>query len=240
MHPPQPVERAVHSTPVAVIGDVHGRSDLLRRLLAELPDMPVYVLGDVGDRGPDTKGVIETLIRIGARGVRGNHDEWLTTWANGDDFDTFALNPAMGGSATLASYGVEGRRPREVLSQHWRVPESHRAWLSALPVALDLEVMGVRYWLVHAGVPATEPLVGLTPEQVVPYLARENPAGMLWAKNDPYEMLPLDRTVIMGHLRMRRPLDTGNVLAIDTGAGTDTMGALTAVILPERRFVSVR
>lgn len=240
MTPAAPVERAEHDTPVAVIGDIHGRSDLLRRLLAQLPDVPVYVLGDVGDRGPDTKGVIETLVRIKARGVRGNHDEWLTAWACGEEFDSFALHPAMGGSATLASYGVEGRRPREILAQHHRVPSTHRDWLESLPVVLDLVVMGERYWLVHAGIPSTEPLPGLALEEVVPHLARTIPASLLWAKNEPEEMLPVDRPVVMGHLRMRRPLDTGNVIAIDTGAGTDPMGALTAVLLPERRFVSVR
>ena len=67
------------SGPVAVIGDIHGRSDLSARLLVELRDMPVFILGDVGDRGPDTSGVTELLVQREARGVRGNHEDWQST-----------------------------------------------------------------------------------------------------------------------------------------------------------------
>jgi serine/threonine protein phosphatase 1 len=224
---------------VAVIGDIHGRSDLLRRLLARLPvGIPILVLGDVGDRGPDTRGTIDTLLAHGGTGVRGNHDEWLTAWACGRGFDRFALSPKMGGRATLDSYGVQASDPDAIDAEADRVPDAHRAWIAALPVALDLRVCGEPYWLVHAGVPSTEPLVGVPIAEVVPHLARTNPAVLLWSATDPDEMLPVDRTVIMGHRRRKRPLDAGHVLAIDTGAGMPE-GALTAVVLPERRFVTV-
>jgi serine/threonine protein phosphatase 1 len=227
--------------PVAVIGDIHGRSDLLQRLLARLPDdMPIIVVGDVGDRGPDTRGVVDTLLARGAVGVRGNHEEWLVDWAEGHGFDDLALHPAMGGEHTLASYGVLARTVEGIEAERWRVPEAHRAWLGRLALALDLGVGGERYWVVHAGIPSTVNLSGVAFDDVVPFLVRTHPATLLWAKNDPEEMLPVDRTVIMGHVRRRAPLDTGDVLAIDTGAGTIGTGGLTAVVLPERRFVTVR
>jgi serine/threonine protein phosphatase 1 len=226
--------------PVAVIGDVHGQSDLLRRLLDRLPaDMPILCMGDYGDRGPDTRGVMDTLIARGARGVRGNHEEWLLAWLRGEGFDAFALMPGMGGVATLASYGITSRDPRVIGAQADRVPAAHRDWLLALPLVIDLEVCGVPYWMIHAGVPSTVGLRGLTPPQVVPWLVEHRPETLLWPKSDPTEMLPVDRTVIMGHLRLPEPYDGGSVLAIDTGAGTNRSGRLTAVILPERRFVQV-
>ena len=44
----------------------------------------------------------------------------------------------------------------------------------------------------------------------------------------------------MGHAPRDEPLDTGDVIAIDTGAGTrDGGGRLTALLLPERKFVTV-
>ena len=90
--------------PVAVIGDIHGRADLLARLLAQLGEMPVFVVGDVCDRGPDTREVIEQLVARGARGVRGNHEDWLCQFVDGRGFDSVALNAMFGGAATLRSY----------------------------------------------------------------------------------------------------------------------------------------
>ncbi len=73
----------------------------------------------------------------------------------------------------------------------------------------------------------------------MPWLVEHHPYDLLWASNDPETMLPLGRPVIMGHVPRARPLDTGEVLALDTGCGTTADGRLTAVLLPERRFVTV-
>jgi hypothetical protein len=51
-------------------------------------------------------------------------------------------------------------------------------------------------------------------------------------------MLPVDRPIVMGHRQVREPLDTGEVIAIDTGAG-EPDGRLTALLLPERRFLTL-
>lgn len=185
----------------------------------------------MGDRGPKTREVISRLIERGARGVRGNHEEWLRAWLWGAGFDPFALHRAMGGEATLVSYGVTSRKPGGIEAERWRVPSDHVAWLKSLPIALDLGVVGTRYWLVHAGVPES----AVSVEQAV----RDNPDSLLWAKNEPWDAPRLNQTVIMGHLIVGDPVDTGRVIALDTGAGTIAGGRLTAVLLPERRFVTV-
>lgn len=231
---------AVYDCPVAVIGDVHGNSVLLKQLLARLPaDMPILFVGDLCDRGPDTRGVYELLIARKASGVRGNHDEWFDQWVSGGGFDGYALNSAMGGRATLQSYGVTGRYPGEIEAQRLLVPASHRLLVASLPIALDLVVMGQKYWLIHAGVGLSEPLGGLRPEEVVPHLARHSPDSLLWPHTRPGDVLPLDRPVIMGHICLRAPVDAGSAIGIDTGCSTVPAGKLSAVILPERRFVTV-
>lgn len=72
--------------PTYVVGDIHGRSDLLRSLLPQLPVVAgddVVFLGDYIDRGPDSKGVVETLLQFSARSeanvafLLGNHEQWL-------------------------------------------------------------------------------------------------------------------------------------------------------------------
>lgn len=226
--------------PVAVIGDVHGEAALLDALLARLPPhIPLLFMGDLGDRGPDTRGVLDRLVDRAALGVQGNHDLWLTAWAAGEGFDPMALSPGMAGAATLRSYGVEPGSNPQIEAQAHKVPAAHRAWLKAAPVAAALEVGGDHYWLAHAGVPLSLSLRGRAPEAVIPWLAEHHPEALLWPKAAPQDMIPLDRPVIMGHVSLRSPVDTGSILAIDTGAGRGPRGALTALILPDRRFITV-
>ncbi|HEX9296610.1 MAG TPA: metallophosphoesterase family protein [Polyangiaceae bacterium] len=66
-----------------VVGDVHGCSDELERLL-ELVQFEdgdaLYFLGDMLSRGPDPEAVLALFRRTRARGVRGNHDDALLRW----------------------------------------------------------------------------------------------------------------------------------------------------------------
>jgi serine/threonine protein phosphatase 1 len=236
---PAAVTTLTFDCPVAVFGDIHGCSVALRAVLARLPaDMPVLVCGDLCDRGPDTSGVLDILAERCVGGALGNHDEWLLAWASGEGFDPFALSGAMGGVATLASYGVTSRRQDQIEAESWRVPGAHLAFLRKLSTVVDLTTCGVPYWVTHAGVPPVGALRALPAEQRVPALAANNPQVMRWGASEPDQVLPVDRTVIMGHMCQDAPVDTGNVLGIDTGCGTVRGGMLTAVVLPERRFVS--
>ena len=83
-----------------VIGDIHGRSDLLDRIAAEIKrDLELrpnsqcltVTLGDYVDRGPDSRGVIERLIHnpfpTPYVALKGNHDEL---------FLSFLTDPAVG------------------------------------------------------------------------------------------------------------------------------------------------
>ncbi|MBK7402694.1 MAG: metallophosphoesterase [Myxococcales bacterium] len=65
--PMELVRRFVFQRPIAVVGDLHGQLDLLDKLLLELGDRPLVVVGDVIDRGPDTRGVVARLIERGSR-----------------------------------------------------------------------------------------------------------------------------------------------------------------------------
>ena len=226
--------------PTAVVGDIHGRADLLEQLLERIGPLPLLVAGDVCDRGPHTRDVIEMLVRRDAWGVRGNHEEWVLAWARGWGFDSIALNPLFGGEATLTSYGVEGRSAREVDEERWRVPVRHREWLASLPLIIDLQVMEQAYWLVHGGVPHQAALEGIAPDRIVPFCVENSPDALLWVHTPPDRVVDVERPVIMGHYPVEEPVDGGHVIAVDTGAGMwEQRGRLTAVILPDREFVTV-
>jgi hypothetical protein len=225
--------------PIAIIGDIHGNLQQLQEILKLIGDRPILVTGDVGDRGPDTKGVLDLLLSRKAHGVLGNHDEWLRDYALGGQFDEYALNLVMGGRQTLASYGITGSKYREITAEYRKIPKAHSKWLNSLPVVLDLTVQGTQYWLSHAGVPspmAMPPISELS--QVMPQVAAMSTEISLWHSLPPQRMIKLDRTLIMGHKVQTNPIDLGHVIAIDTGCGFCD-GLLSAVLLPERKFISV-
>jgi serine/threonine protein phosphatase 1 len=222
--------------PAAVIGDIHGSADLLEGLLERIGDRDLICAGDLVDRGPESRQVLDLLVARGAHGVLGNHDCWFLDWAQGQPFDPFALSEAMGGQATLASYGVEGHAPKAIEAQRDRVPAAHRELLEGFGIVMDLEVGGVQWWVVHAGVPPRLLKNWMVLEEALPFLAVTNPLPLLWTKTWPEDVPILDRPLIMGHLPLKEPVDLGHVVAIDTGAGRG--GPLTALLLPERTLVS--
>ena len=97
------------------VGDVHGRLDLLERafdrMAAHAGGRPhrVIMLGDVVDRGPESAGVIDFLLRRQARAdivcLKGNHEAMMLGALAGDEV---ALRSwlANGGVETLRSYGA--------------------------------------------------------------------------------------------------------------------------------------
>src|SRR5436309_14460719 len=108
-----------------VVGDVHGRLDLLDALLAEIegdiaaqpPRKTLLVfVGDLIDRGPSSAQVIERLRCYRRDGVRpvfllGNHEEVLLRIVGGDSsvVDSWLQ---FGGLQCLQSYGVTLARLR--------------------------------------------------------------------------------------------------------------------------------
>ncbi|MBL0224877.1 MAG: serine/threonine protein phosphatase [Geobacteraceae bacterium] len=128
-----------------VIGDVHGCSATLRRLvddtLRPLPHDHIYLLGDLIDRGPDSRGVLDFIFELQERGlavdsIRGNHEEMCLQ--AGDDYHHLDLWNANGGQATLESFQADG--PGDI-------PHRYRAYLGSLPHCIQLD----KFVIVHAG-----------------------------------------------------------------------------------------
>ena len=136
------------------IGDIHGCREMLDRLLercfrcAGERSLRFVFLGDYIDRGPDSRGVVQTLIDLDKRlpgnvvCLRGNHEMLLLDALAKDDMGLWLFN---GADATLASYGVD-----HVAA----LPPEHLAWFAALKPSYD---DGLRFF-VHAGVDPARPL----------------------------------------------------------------------------------
>lgn len=68
-----------HATRLIIIGDVHGQKKALDDLLAKLEfdkkrDALVFT-GDLVNKGPDSAGVVQLAMELGAYSVRGNHED---------------------------------------------------------------------------------------------------------------------------------------------------------------------
>ncbi|MEM9410546.1 MAG: metallophosphoesterase family protein [Planctomycetota bacterium] len=110
---------------IIAIGDIHGCSDALERLIEEVNpqgDDVVVALGDFVDRGPNSYGVIEILLELVTRcrfvPLIGNHE--LMMFKGLRDKKEFDFWFQHGGSQTLASYG--GRVQN--------IPQHHLTFLS--------------------------------------------------------------------------------------------------------------
>lgn len=94
------------------IGDIHGCDFALETLLTKVPPShndTVVVLGDVVDRGPNTKRAIDLLLELQRTChlmfILGNHEEMmLEAVRTGEWLDDWL---GFGGSETLQSYGGE-------------------------------------------------------------------------------------------------------------------------------------
>ncbi|WYZ39442.1 hypothetical protein EsH8_III_001356 [Colletotrichum jinshuiense] len=65
---------------LVVVGDVHGMRASLESLLAELHfdtkhGDHLVLAGDMINKGPDSRGVVDLAMRLGASAVRGNHED---------------------------------------------------------------------------------------------------------------------------------------------------------------------
>ena len=96
---------------IIAFGDIHGCSVALTTLIEAIQPTPqdtLVFLGDYIDRGPDSRGVIEQVIRLGERcqvvPLLGNHEEMLLGGLEGKDNLRFWLK--LGGKETLDSYGA--------------------------------------------------------------------------------------------------------------------------------------
>ena len=219
------------------IGDIHGHLDLLRRAhdriardQARHGSAPIIHIGDLVDRGPDSRGVIEYL-RLGIAGgedwvvLKGNHDRMFAGFVTDMHWHDPGLRPDLswlhykiGGAETLASYGVRAAADRPTALVHHdaaaAVPPEHLTFLHDLPTSL----MRGKALFVHAGI---RPAVALTDQDAT---------DLLWIRKvfleDPRDHGPL---VVHGHTAIDEATHYGNRLNLDSGAAYG--GALSAVVV---------
>jgi len=250
---------------IAVFGDVHGKSDMLKKLIKKVrkkhPDIEIYSLGDLIDRGPDSKGVIQVCIDENVKGIVGNHDQWLQELVVKKLFDPFCIKPIMGGAATLKSYGVDmfsdgvnhfpkGRPYAQIAMELLgSISKEQAEWISKLPSYRKIQVGEETFWLLHAGL--TEPNAASFKEdsddKMMKGIEEKNVNTILWPSpffgtmERPDNLYHFNDAVqVFGHRPNKKPIIKDHFIAMDTGCGTCEPFTLSAVILPDRKIVRVK
>ena len=190
-----------------VIGDIHGCLAPLKRLLEHLePDLyqdRLLFVGDYIDRGPDSRRVVDYILKLRARypcqGIlsasRATTRSCLRTFSAGRNQQVFLLN---GGRSTLADYwGEDWARQSEL-----NMPLDHqRFYQELLPFYTTDD-----YIFVHGGLKPGVPLEQQAEED------------LFWIRGEFIAATgDLGRRVIFGHTPFKQPLILPNKIGIDTG-----------------------
>jgi serine/threonine protein phosphatase 1 len=217
---------------IYAVGDIHGMSRLLDDLIAGIevdaanlnrPALVIF-LGDVVNRGPASREVVERLIagprRLGDRWLvlRGNHEQaFIDAFRDGASFNRFLRK---GGVQTMLSYGLK-RRDMTLGAMRAHVPREHLIFLNSLPLTCRIGEL----LFVHAGVERGKALEDQAPESLMNI--RE---PFLGSRHD----LPF--TIVHGHVPSAGlPVITDGRICVDTGAVTT--GILTAAVFRDDRPV---
>lgn len=146
-----------------VIGDVHGEYKTLVELVSELPsDAKLCFVGDLIDRGPDSKKVVEFVRNGGHKCVLGNHEAMMIEEAyrmKQLDYDYIIddLWHINGGLETLESYGISEYLHTDGMERFIDDAE----WMESLPLVEN--IMGFNISHAHVDASIAEVAVCIKP-----------------------------------------------------------------------------
>ncbi len=229
---PLDIARVPDGMRIYAIGDIHGRNDLLKALLAKIDaddagrepaETHLIFLGDLMDRGPDSAGVIETAMALAQTGrkvrfLMGNHEEVFVRACRKRDAKVTRFFLRIGGEATVLSYPITRAEyitlDMEQLSERLTnlVPHEHLDFIDNFE---DQIVIG-DYAFVHAGIRPGVPL------------SEQKPSDLRWIREEFVDQRgDLEKVVVYGHTIYDEVEERGSRIGIDTGAyASDKLTAL--------------
>ncbi len=215
---------------IYAIGDIHGEIGPLHTLLQlverDANDRGIsrprlVLLGDYGDRGPNSRGVYDLLSsedmvrRFNPFFIRGNHEIMLMDAEN--DFSQAFHWLENGGLSFLKSYGFDPAKfSAAMLSRFFdEFPDRHRIFLART----KLWHLEGGFLFVHAGIDPKSP-------------SSRDPGVLTWIRDDFLdEECRWEETVVHGHTPSFTVEVKEGRIGVDTGAGYGAGFSLSAAIL---------
>jgi len=215
-----------------VVGDIHGRLDLLDQLLTiidtddsarEATETHLIFLGDLIDRGPHSAQVVERLRQLAAaapgatRFLLGNHEEVFLAAVAGNE-EAFRFFIRIGGRETVLSYGVSEEEYRQLdypellAAFRAKVPPDHVDFIQGF----ENLILDGDYAFVHAGIRPNVPLV------------EQREKDLRWIREEFLSArTPHEKVIVHGHTISTEPELLPHRIGLDTGAYVS--GTLTAM-----------
>jgi serine/threonine protein phosphatase 1 len=224
--------------PSYIVGDIHGRADLLEQMLELIDahiggtggvDPQLIFVGDYIDHGPESPAVLARLQELtrefpeNVTCLMGNHERMMLDFL----IDPSARGPRWmreGGTATLASYGIDpdgldqGTSPEDWTDAAAALAEAlgddSCSWIAERPLFWQ----SGNLWAVHAGADPLRPMTDQT--------ARV----LLWGHPE-FDTTPRQDEIWIahGHVVQGAPSLSDGRIGLDTGAWST--GRLSAVAI---------
>lgn len=209
------LENMVHRYPLNeggrdfAVGDIHGHFTRLQSALDAAGFDPavdrLFSVGDLVDRGPECRDVLDWLDKPWFHPVRGNHDDYVCRFDT-CDVDNWVYN---GGSWFL---GMATSEQQEFAVQ-----------FNCLPIAIEVETPNGMVGIIHADCP-----YGSWDQFIMELMNPESSKQLklikntcMWSRsrveNGDVSKVAHITAVVVGHTPMRQPVVLGNVYHIDTG-----------------------
>lgn len=211
-------------TPLYIVGDIHGRCDLLIRLVAmidadaesrEIDDHVVVFVGDYVDRGPQSALVLNVVSELKADASRrivtlkGNHEDMMLKFMNESSNGSRWIK--NGGYETLLSFGINGctedSEEPELEDARKRLNELLGKDSRTLLESLDTSYKNGNIFVAHAG---ADPTKGIT-KQEEQHLIWGAPKFKTRKRKDKF-------WVAHGHFAESKPSVEAGRISTDTGA----------------------
>lgn len=192
-----------------IIGDVHGCIKTFEKLLEECKEeTEIYTVGDLIDRGPDSRACIQLCIDREIKSVMGNHEHMFLDWLNSGGIYQDGLFMMNGGDKTIRSYTDDNS-----------IPVEHRTYLNAMPLYIETDLCVIT----HAGAPYGCNSVDDIEKQPLD-------DGVLWHRG---LVIDIGKQQIHGHTPNNKPREnpSSKSINIDTGCAYPQYGELSGVVL---------
>ncbi len=215
---------------IAVVGDIHGCYFTLKELFEQIkkkyPDITIYAIGDLVDRGKNSFEVIEFIRDKNIVFTQGNHDHMFYEFFKNPS-SVFARNWMFNGNeATMESYTDR----EEMIVEHIEFLQKQPFFLN-LPDA----------FLSHAGVSVDfEKIVSrgdsvdyrVLEEIVFSQISADN--GVLWNR---YPLMNIGKLQIVGHTKQRNAVFHEDSFSINIDTGACYGNKLTAIIVHQNKII---
>ncbi|GGE34643.1 serine/threonine protein phosphatase [Pullulanibacillus camelliae] len=226
---------------IIAISDIHGEIHKFERLLEALEFNPdhdqLILLGDYVDRGPDSKAVIEKVMRLRDQGailLKGNHEDMMEkAFQNESNIKHWLRN---GGLETLRSYEytIPSAQLEEAVSAFIPLKKNeavtkHLDFIQTLDHYYETD----DYIFVHGGVDPTTPV------------SETDPHLLMWIREEFHYGYKGEKPVVFGHTPTHAFHDSvdvffgkNNIIGIDGGCVYG--GQLNALELPTRQTYHIK